>query len=138
MIDASELAGLQELAEPFFVTPVEIYRPGSGPVDTAAPEYDPAYDYGDDEITFPDAEEGAEAIASVDGWFYSTIQSNVADSSGQNAVIDIHQVRFKIGTDIRSQDIVKRVDTGDTFVVIDTNVEDSWPDMVRASTRRRE
>lgn len=137
-LDASELAALRELADPYFTTPIEIYRPGTGPVDVAAPGYDPTQDYGDDEITFPDAEPGATPVAATTGWFFSTIQTAVDNSSGQVATIDLHQLRLKLGTNIRSQDIVKRLDSGETYVVVDTNAEDTWPDMLRAALRRRE
>ena len=144
--DPDELRAFQDFASPFLVTPVEIFRAAVAGEGWASPEpagYNSAYDYGDDELAGGDAEDpGTYPIAGGDGkllaWFFSHLQSDVSDDSGQMGTIDIHEVRLPIGTNILSQDLLRNRESGDIYVVVDANNDDSFPDMLRANLRRRE
>jgi hypothetical protein len=147
MFDADELRAFQEFAEPFFNTPIQIFRPllaGEAWTSPTPPaDYVPEYDFGDDEYVDPAIESDTTyPIAGGDGklkaWFFSHLQQSVTDDSGQVATIDIHEIRLPIGTDLRPQDTVRSASSREDYVCVDTNAEDSYPDMLRAVLRRRE
>ena len=145
MFDADELRAFQEFAEPFFNTPIQIFRPPLAGEAWPTPDvgYIPMYDFGDDEYVDPAIESDTTyPIAGGDGklkaWFFSHLQQNETDDSGQIATIDIHEIRLPIGTDLRPQDTVRSTSSREDYVCVDTNAEDSYPDMLRAILRRRE
>lgn len=142
-LDPSELAAIQALAFPYFVSPVNIYRPSLVPEDPDAPGYDPATDYGDDEW---DAPQGSPEtlIGTALGWLFAEPEMNTLDGGGQIAAINAHELRVPVGTDVRPHDIVEVGEAfaasaagGDRWTVIDSNNETTWPDMMRVGLRRR-
>ena len=144
--DASELRAFQEFSEPFFNTPIQIFRPLLAGEAWTSPEpagYVPMYDFGDDEYVDPAIESDTTyPIAGGDGkllaWFFSHLQQNVSDDSGQVATIDIHEIRLPVGTNLLPLDTVRDTASGENYLCVDTNAEDSYPDMMRAILRRRE
>lgn len=133
IITASELASIRELGESMMTTEVTILR--SSVVTTSSPEYDPAYDYGDDEVTDPEVVEQADEVETTHGWFVSTLQEQM------DADIDIstqsqHVVRLPVGTDVRPKDFIRA--NGLDYVVIDANEDDTWPEWLKVTVRRSE
>lgn len=152
-LDRDQLAAFQQFAVPYMRDRVEVFRPTVLAQDETNPGYVPEYDFGDDDLypvdppsytyayvddlpVYPYGEDGP--VWSGLGWMFSHIQQNVSEGGGQMGTIDIHEIRLPITADISPMDLLRLVISGDVFVVVDTNKEDTWPDMLRASLRRRE
>lgn len=138
LLSATALASIRKIGEAQLTTLVKIIRPVPVVQDPTQMSYDPNYDFGDDDDTF-EIYEGAETTYNLaSAWFHSTIQStNVGDDQAIRT-IDLHEIRFAVGTDVRVQDIIERVDTGEQWVVIDTNALDTWAEKLRVHARRAE
>lgn len=135
LISPEELAAIQSLGVLGLDTEVDIYRSGIVTIDS--PQYDPQYDYGDDE-PYPVGVAAAGRVTTALAWFYSKLQTSISADEGQTGTIDLHEIRFAVGTDVRSRDIVRRTDNAEEYVVVDTNGDDTYQDMLRATARRRE
>lgn len=137
LLSPTALAAIRKIGEGQMTTEVQIIRSTLITVDS--PEYDPEYDYGDDEFEPAEADlyEG-QIVGDALAWFVSDLQRNIQSDQGQMTTIDIHTVRLPVGTDVRPQDIIRRVDNGEEFIVIDTNTGDTWAEKMKVSVRRRE
>jgi hypothetical protein len=101
LLSEEDLAAIREIGVDNMIDPVQIFRPGSGPVDTAAPAYNPSTDLGDDEIVDPDPEIGATPIASLDGWFLSRT-ATITEGDQQVGAVALHLLRLPWGTDVKA------------------------------------
>lgn len=135
LLSATALAAIRRVGEGQFQTEIQIFR--GVPLTVSSPGYDPLYDYGDDDDEEIEPYEG-DTYGTALAWFHSTLQNAMSDEDGQIAPIDLHEIRAAFGTDIRPHDIIRRVDNGDEFVVIDTNGDDTWAEKLKATVRRRE
>jgi len=132
-----ELAGLQELALPYFDTDVIVYRAGYVDVENDSPI--PVYDWGDDEPDVVSVEGEGHEVERVSVWFYSRLQSRTAGTADAAlATVDEHIVRAPVGTDIQSGDRLLVEDSGNAYQVVDTNNDDTWPEMMKVIVRRQE
>jgi len=143
LLAPSELAAIQEVAVAGMQTQVEVWRSSVVPEDPTGIGYDPSTDYGDDEVSDPvqinEPEDGTGTlVATTYGWFFSQLQTNVVDASGQLTTLDIHILRVPVGIDIRPADFIVRVDNGNRYSVVDTNNDDTWPEEQKVTLRRRE
>lgn len=136
LLTDEEIAAIRELGESGMTTPFIIKR--ATVVATSDPEYDPDYDYGDDLLTDPDPVYQTEDVATVNGWLVSRLASDLSTAQGQLSAVDLHILRLPVGTDIRPNDLAERVGSGEQYVVIDTNSDDTWPEWTKANVRRRE
>lgn len=133
LISIEELSAIRSFGEMGMTTPFEIRRATQITPDSL--DYDPYNDLGDDDLA-PDSE-GA-TTGSAYGWFFSHIQQDVTESDAQIRTIDIHTVRYPVGTDIRPHDTIRRTDSGETYDVVDTNADDTWAEEGKATLRRSE
>lgn len=133
LISIEELGAIRELGESGMTTAFEIRRATQITPDSL--DYDPYTDLGDSDLD--PSSEGA-TTGSAYGWFFSHIQNDVTEADGQIRTIDIHTLRYPVGTDIRPHDTIVRPDTGETYDVIDTNADDTWAEEGKASLRRSE
>jgi hypothetical protein len=143
LLEQSELAAIREIGEDGMQTAFQIWRSTIQPEDPAAGGYNASTDYGDDQVNDPvdvlEPDDGiGSPVATVYGWFFSQLQTNVVAGSGQLTVVDIHILRLPVGVDIRPEDHVRRVDNGNDYTVIDTNNDDTWPEWQKCTLRRRE
>lgn len=136
LLSDEEIAAIRELGEQGMTEPFIIAR--AGVITTSSPSYDPDYDYGDDMLTDPDPVYQSEDVATVDGWLVTRLVSEPTSGQGQLAVVDTHILRFPWGTDLRPNDVARRVATGEEYVVGDTNGDDTWAEWLKANVRRRE
>lgn len=135
LLDDSELAAIRELGESGMTTPFIIKR--SSVITTSSPEYDPNYDYGDDELSDLDPVYQTDVLE-VNGWLVSRLQNDLSSGQGMLSAVDLHVLRLPWGTDIRPNDVAERVSNGEQYVVIDTNSDDTWAEWLKANVRRRE
>jgi hypothetical protein len=151
LLSPAEVAEIQGVARGQFNTPVLIFRPGQ--IAASSPEYNPSYDYGDSGLTDPvyDYFDGGSSSAAVeqpddvlaaDGsfsvWFLSRLQPELIAGESQIGTISLHIVRAPVGSDIVEDDIMRVIDSGQEYVVTDTNKDDSWPEMMKMIVRSRE
>lgn len=143
LLAPSELAAIHDIAKAGMQTEIQIWRASVVPENPTDMGYDPTTDLGDDEISDsvqisqPEGGTG-DLVATTWGWFFSQLQTNVADASGQLATLDIHVVRIAVGIDVRPEDSIIRVDNGNAYTVVDTNNDDTWPEEQKVTLRRRE
>lgn len=139
LLSATALAAIRSIGEGQMTTEVRILRAAPVVQDPDAPAYDPNYDFGDDDDDVEIYEGGTYGTyGTALAWFYSTVQTANEDADGQLQTVDLHEIRLPIGTDVRVQDIVQRVDNGEQYVVIDTNAGDTWAEKLRVHARRAE
>ena len=133
LLSISELGAIRELGETGMTTQFLIRR--ATVISPDSLDYDPYEDLGDDTLD-PDGE-GA-VTGSAYGWFFSRIQQDVTEDSGEIRTIDIHTLRYPVGTDLMPHDVIERIDSGEKYDVIDTNADDTWAEEGKASLRRSE
>lgn len=143
LLEPSELAAIREVGLQGMQTEIQIWRSSVVPENPSAMGYDPTTDYGDDEVTDPvqvNEPEGGigDLVATTWGWFFSQLQTNVVDASGQLTTLDIHICRIPVGIDVRPADFIIRVDNASRYSVVDTNNDDTWPEEQKVTLRRRE
>lgn len=143
LLEPEELASIRELGLEGMQTAVEIWRSAVQPEDPVGVGYDPTSDLGDDEVNDPvdvlEPDEGTGSpIATVYGWFVTQLATSVTEGAGQLTTVDVHILRIPVGVDVRPEDFVRRVDNGNQYTVVDTNTDDSWPEWLKCTLRRRE
>jgi hypothetical protein len=136
LLDDDEIAAIRELGESGMTTPFIISR--ASVITTSHPDYDPNYDYGDDMLTEPDPVYQSADVMQVEGWLVSRLVTDLSVGQAMLSDVDLHVLRLPVGTDVRPSDIARRVDTGEEYLVVDTNSDDTWPEWLKAHVRRRE
>lgn len=136
LLSDEEIAAIRALGEEGMNEPFIISR--ANVITLSSPSYDAAYDYGDDMLDDPDPVYQTEDVTTVDGWLVTRLVSEPTIGQAQLAVVDTHILRFPWGTDLRPNDIARRVATGEEYVVGDTNGDDTWAEWLKANVRRRE
>lgn len=139
LLSATALAQIRKIGEGQMQTLVKILRTTAVVQDADDVGYDPNYDFGDDDVEreiYEGRSEDTYGLALA--WFSSTLQSTNEDGDDQIRTIDLHEIRLPVGTDVRVQDIIERVDNGEQWVVIDTNAGDTWAEKLKVHARRAE
>jgi hypothetical protein len=136
LLDDDEIAAIRELGESGMTTPFIISR--ASIITTSHPDYDPNYDLGDDWLSDPDPVYQSADMMEVNGWLVSKLVSDLSVGQAQLSDVDLHILRLPVGTDVRPNDIARRVDTNEEYIVIDTNSDDTWPEWLKTHVRRRE
>jgi hypothetical protein len=143
LLSPSEVAEIQN---------VLIFRPHQI-TGVSDPGYDANYDYGDSDLTNPvyDYYDGGSSSAAVqqpaevldnDGtfsvWFLSRLQPDLIAGEAQIGTTSLHVVRAPVGSNILEDDVMRVVESGQEYIVQDTNRDDSWPEMMKMLVRSRE
>ena len=137
LLSANALASIRRIGEGQMVTEVEIYR--TTVIEVGGTGYDVNYDYGDDELLDAEVSEYDEPVGTALAWIQTpSLVREATSEDDQITTVDIHEIKFPIGTDIRVHDVVKRVDNGEEFVIVDTNAGDTWASKLRTTARHRE
>jgi hypothetical protein len=139
LLTASELESIRELGESGMTTEFVITRSELVVVDTSSPSYDPSTDYGDDQMGAYTPVDGVDQpIGVTTGWLLSKLVRDFSTGEAQLTTITMQVIRMPVGTDVLPQDVLVQTDTGAEYVVIDTNVDDTWAEWLEANVRRRE
>ena len=137
MLDADELDAIRSLADPFFETDIVVYRAGYVDPENDVPP--PLYDFGDDEPDLMSVESEGHEVTRLAVWFLSRLQSQTAGTADAAlATVDQHIVRAPVGSDIEAGDRMLVEGTGNVYQVVDTNNDDTWPEMMKIIVRRQE
>lgn len=126
LLSTSQLESVQSLALRGMTTPVTILRR------TVSTPILASDDYGDDEVTYAETRESRRTV--VKGWFYSRPTSTIIEDTGQIVTANTYRLYLPVGTDILAGDEVS-VGT-DTYIVVDTTAESTWPALLNVSLRK--
>ena len=91
-------------------------------------EKDPEAPYGDDTIKFEDE------TTTVLGWMVSNLTKSLDQAGGMADVAEQNTVRLPVGTRVNTGDELTIAD--ETWTVIDTSSDETWPAMLKASLQR--
>ena len=134
MIDQSDLEDIRELGEEAMVTEFTITRAVPIVPDPSQPGYNASTDYGDDELgTFTPVDGPIQPVGVTAGWFVSRLAPALNTEGQSLSSIQHLEIRMPWGTDVKPQDVLVSSDTGDEYIVVDTNADNAWAEWLVAS-----
>lgn len=123
MLSLSQLRAIQKLGEKGMNIDVLIRR-------KSAQAKDPSNPYGDEDVVY----EAISAAITVKGWLVPQLSKQLTQSGGETNATGDFKLRVPVGTDIDPEDEV--VIGGETYRVVDSTNEQSWPEWTTAQLRR--
>lgn len=130
LLSDAQLTAIQNVAKRGMQTDVTIFRRSST---TGLEVTDDPYG---SSVSYAELPETATQTSTVKGMLHSVTVPTMDVNEGQLVTVNTFRLWVPVGTDIRPGDQVEI--TGNTYTVIDTTADQTWPPFLECSLRRSE